>query len=94
MVIGRCRVRNFWNAILDHSPPETSPTPQWHLDEHLFLMDMIAEPLPELQSDMAPEGRAIRARTLFRAVNGVVSISRSRGTILRNAGPISAGRIT
>lgn len=38
-------------------------------------MDGIAEPLAELQPDMPPEDRAIRARTLFGAVHGVVSIS-------------------
>lgn len=67
--------RNLWKALFDHFPPATSPTPQWHLDEHLFLMDVIAEPLAELQPDMPPEDRAIRARTLFGAVHGVVSIS-------------------
>ncbi|ACE90101.1 probable transcriptional regulator protein, TetR family [Rhizobium etli CIAT 652] len=67
--------RNLWKALFDHFPPDTSPTPQWHLDEHLFLMDVIAEPLAELQPDMPPEDRAIRARTLFGAVHGVVSIS-------------------
>jgi AcrR family transcriptional regulator len=67
--------RNLWKALFEHYPPETSPTPQWHLDEHLFLMDVIAEPLAELQPDMTAEDRAIRARTLFGAVHGVVSIS-------------------
>ncbi|KAF5884386.1 TetR/AcrR family transcriptional regulator, partial [Rhizobium sp. PEPV16] len=41
--------RNLWKALFDHFPPDTSPTPQWHLNEHLFLMDVIAEPLAELQ---------------------------------------------
>ncbi|MGO7165100.1 TetR-like C-terminal domain-containing protein, partial [Rhizobium johnstonii] len=67
--------RNLWKALFEHFPPESSPTPQWHLNEHLFLMDVIAEPLAELQPDMPPEDRAIRARTLFGAVHGVVSIS-------------------
>lgn len=67
--------RNLWKALFEHYPPETSPTPQWHLDEHLFLMDVIAEPLAELQPGMSAEDRAIRARTLFGAVHGVVSIS-------------------
>lgn len=67
--------RNLWKALFDHYPPEGSTTPQWHLDEHLFLMDVIAEPLGELQPDMPAEDRAIRARTLFGAVHGVISIS-------------------
>lgn len=67
--------RNLWKALFDHYLPETSPTPQWHLEEHLALMKVIAEPLAELQPDMPMEDRAIRARTLFGAVHGVVSIS-------------------
>jgi AcrR family transcriptional regulator len=67
--------RNLWKALFDHSLPEASPTPLWHLEEHLFLMNVIAEPLAELRPDMPAEDRAIRARTLFGAVHGVVSIS-------------------
>ncbi len=67
--------RNLWKALFERFPTEASPTPQWHLEEHLFLMTVIAEPLAELQPDMPPEERAIRARTLFGAVHGVVSIS-------------------
>jgi AcrR family transcriptional regulator len=67
--------RNLWKALFEHYLPEDNPTPQWHLDEHLFLMNVIAEPLSELRPDMSAEDRAIRARTLFGAVHGVVSIS-------------------
>jgi AcrR family transcriptional regulator len=67
--------RNLWKALFDHYPPEGSSTPQWHLEEHMFLMGVIAEPLAELQPDMSAEDRAIRARTLFGAVHGVISIS-------------------
>ncbi len=58
--------RNLWKALFDHFPPETSPTPQWHLDEHLFLMDVIADPLAELQPDMPAEDRAIRPHPVRR----------------------------
>lgn len=67
--------RNLWKALFEHYPPEGSATPDWHLQEHLFLMSVIAEPLAELQPDMPVEDRAIRARTLFGAVHGVISIS-------------------
>jgi AcrR family transcriptional regulator len=67
--------RNLWKALFDHYPPEGSPTPEWHLAEHIFLMSVIAEPLAELQPDLSAEDRAIRARTLFGAVHGVISIS-------------------
>ena len=67
--------RNLWKALFEHYPPETSPTPQWHLDEHLFLLSLIAEPLSQLQPEMSIEDRAVRARTLFGAVHGIISIT-------------------
>jgi AcrR family transcriptional regulator len=67
--------RNLWKALFEHYPPENAPTPSWHLEEHLFLMDVIAEPLGELQPQLSADDRAIRARTLFGAVHGVISIS-------------------
>lgn len=67
--------RNLWKALFEHQLPDGQETPQWHLDEHLFLIGLIAEPLRELQPDMTDEERAIRARTLFGAVHGVISIS-------------------
>jgi AcrR family transcriptional regulator len=67
--------RNLWKSLFDHYPPEGTPTPQWHLEEHLFLMGVIAEPLAGLQPDMPEEERSIRARTLFGAVHGVISIT-------------------
>jgi len=67
--------RNLWKALFEHYPPEGSPTPEWHLEEHLLLMSVIAEPLAELQPDLSADDRAIRARTLFGAVHGVISIS-------------------
>jgi AcrR family transcriptional regulator len=67
--------RNLWKALFEHHLPEGREVPQWHLEQHLFLMSLIAEPLAELQPGMSPEDRAIRARTLFGAVHGVISIS-------------------
>lgn len=67
--------RNLWKALFDHRPPDERPTPEWHLQEHMFLMGIIAEPLADLQPAMSEAARAIRARTLFGAVHGVVSIS-------------------
>lgn len=67
--------RNLWKSLFDHHPPVGRPSPEWHLEEHMFLMGVIAEPLAELQPDMPETARAIRARTLFGAVHGIVSIS-------------------
>lgn len=67
--------RNLWQALFEHRLPEGRDVPQWHLDEHLFLIGHIAEPLREVEPEMSEEQRAIRARTLFGAVHGVISIS-------------------
>jgi AcrR family transcriptional regulator len=67
--------RNLWKSLFEHRLPEGRATPQWHLDEHLFLISLIAEPLGQLQPDMPEADRAIRARTLFGAVHGIISIS-------------------
>jgi AcrR family transcriptional regulator len=67
--------RNLWSALFDHVFADGRPAPQWHLDEHLALMEVIAEPVAELQTGLSLEERAIRARTLFGAVHGVISIS-------------------
>ncbi|MGZ2457651.1 hypothetical protein ACVINH_002677 [Rhizobium anhuiense] len=55
-------------------PPETWPAAQWHLDEHLFQMDVIAEPLAELQLDLPPK-TAPSAPSPSSAALGVVSTS-------------------
>ncbi|KQS88135.1 MULTISPECIES: TetR/AcrR family transcriptional regulator [unclassified Rhizobium] len=67
--------RHLWKALFDHRPAEGQPSPEWHLQEHMFLMDVIAEPLAELQPSLSAEDRASRARTLFGAVHGVITIS-------------------
>ena len=67
--------RNLWKALFEHSLPDGREPPQWHLNEHLFLIGLIAAPLSDLQPDMNAEDRAIRARTLFGAVHGVITIS-------------------
>ncbi|WP_275786001.1 TetR/AcrR family transcriptional regulator [Pararhizobium gei] len=67
--------RHLWKALFEHRLSEGRESPQWHLDEHLFLMDVIAAPLVDLQPGLSAEERASRARTLFGAVHGVISIS-------------------
>lgn len=67
--------RNLWKALFEHGSVGGRQAPQWHLEEHLALMNVIAEPLETLQGSLSAEDRAIRARTLFGAVHGVVSVS-------------------
>lgn len=39
------------------------------------MLNIIAQPLAELQPEMAAEDRAVRARTLFGAVHGIINIT-------------------
>lgn len=67
--------RNLWASLFEHKLPEGVDAPQWHLDKHLFLIQLIARPLKVLNPHMAEEDLRIRALTLFSAVHGIISIS-------------------
>ena len=67
--------RNLWSALFEHRMPEGVPVPDWHLAEHAFLIGLIATPLSQHMPNASPEDVAIRARTLFSAVHGVIAIS-------------------
>ena len=67
--------RNLWKALFEHRLPDGADVPQWHLDEHMFLIGFIAAPLAELLPEMSEENRILRAKTLFGAVHGIISLS-------------------
>ncbi|MBD9488083.1 TetR/AcrR family transcriptional regulator [Ensifer sp. ENS11] len=67
--------RNLWSALFEHRMPEGVPVPDWHLAEHAFLIGLIAEPLAPHLQDASAEDVAIRARTFFSAVHGVIAVS-------------------
>lgn len=67
--------RNLWSALFEHRMPEGVPVPDWHLAEHAFLIGLIAAPLAQHMPDASSEDIAIRARTVFSAVHGVIAIS-------------------
>jgi AcrR family transcriptional regulator len=64
----------LWMALFEHQMPAGVPVPDWHLAEHAALMAQIDEPLATLQAKLTAEELAIRSRTLFSAVHGVVSM--------------------
>ena len=67
--------RNLWFALFEHRMPEGVPVPNWHLAEHTFLIGLIAAPLAQHMPDASADDVAIRARTFFAAVHGVIAIS-------------------
>ncbi len=67
--------RNLWSALFEHRMPEAAPVPEWHLAEHGFLIGLIAAPLAQQFPEAAQEDVAVRARTFFAAVHGVISLS-------------------
>lgn len=67
--------RNLWSALFEHRMPEGVAVPDWHLAEHAFLIGLIAAPLSQHMPDARQQDIAVRARTIFAAIHGVISIS-------------------
>lgn len=67
--------KNLWSALFEHRMPEGVPVPDWHLAEHAFLIGLIALPMAARMPDASADDIAIRARTFFSAVHGVIAIS-------------------
>lgn len=67
--------QNAWAALFQHKLPEGLTPPQWHLDEHEALIAFIVAPLSEIDPDLSARALNRRARTLFAAVHGIVSVS-------------------
>jgi AcrR family transcriptional regulator len=67
--------KNLWSALFEHRMPEGVPVPDWHLAEHAFLIGLIAVPMAARMPGASTEDIAVRARTFFSAVHGVIAIS-------------------
>ena len=70
-----CDNRNLWSALFNHRMPEGVPVPEWHLSEHAILFEQIAMPLAELNPKLNRAELTTLARSMFAAVQGIVSIS-------------------
>ncbi len=66
---------NHWKALFDHRMPPGTEVPQWHLDEHVDLIAQVAGPVAVLRPDLNDDAIAVRARTFFAVVHGLVSIT-------------------
>lgn len=67
--------RKLWAALFEHRLAPNVPVPEWHSAELAVLFQHIVEPLSALQPALNAQKLPVRARTLFSAVHGIVSIS-------------------
>ena len=74
-VIFAKREPKLWRALFMHQLPESRNWPQWYAEQLERLMAKIAEPLQILRGDLSRPEAMIRARIIFAAVHGLVSIS-------------------
>ena len=66
---------NLWAAVFDHRMSAGRPTPGWYLQEHAVLIEHIVRPVAALRPALELTELLVRARTLFSAVHGIVSVS-------------------
>jgi AcrR family transcriptional regulator len=66
---------NLWWALFQFVPANQKAVPDWFSQEQAKLLTQIIRPLAALQPDLNEAQLIVRARTLFAAVHGIVSIS-------------------
>ena len=67
-----------WRTLFDLKIPEGKAIPDWYIADQALLLTRIVGPLRLLQPDFTETELMIRARTLFAAVHGIVTISLDR----------------
>ena len=66
---------NLWWALFQFHMSAQKQVPDWFSLEQAKLLTQITGPLASLQHKLSPQQLIVRARTLFAAVHGIVSIS-------------------
>jgi AcrR family transcriptional regulator len=66
---------NLWWALFQFHMANQKQVPDWFSQEQAKLLTQITRPLTALQPSLNQEQLIVRARTLFAAVHGIVSIS-------------------
>ncbi|MGL4487985.1 MAG: TetR/AcrR family transcriptional regulator [Rhizobiaceae bacterium] len=66
---------NLWWALFLFHMSNQRKVPDWFSQEQAMLLTQIIRPLAKLQPDMSQDQLMVRARTLFAAVHGIVSVS-------------------
>lgn len=64
---------NHWRALFEHRMPQGTPVPSPFTEARDALFQHIATPLADVMPDADHAAVALRARTLFAAVHGVVA---------------------
>lgn len=67
--------KNLWSAVFKHRMHESETTPEWHQQENMALLELIAKPMGKIYPDFDNQQLQVRSRTYFAAVHGIVSIS-------------------
>jgi AcrR family transcriptional regulator len=64
----------LWRALFEHRMERGKPTPQWATEEQMNLFRHIHRPLAQLFPKWAADELSIKARSMFSAVHGMVSL--------------------
>ena len=65
----------LWSALFQHRFAAGRPIPDWHMAEQGELLAYLARALRPLQPELSEAALALRARTLFGALHGIVETS-------------------
>lgn len=67
--------KNEWRGLFDHHLPDGADIPETHRQENITLLALIAEPMKEIDLSLDESALAIRTRTCFGAMHGLVTIA-------------------
>ena len=81
--------RALWFALFDLASLADTTIPDWHRDQQRALVELIAEPLRAIESELDPSHLAVRAQALFAAVHGIVTLSLEERTIGLSGEPLA-----
>jgi hypothetical protein len=66
---------NLWRALFDMNYLSGGEMPEWYKEEQRQLLNLICAPLADLYPNMDERALAVRARTVFSSVHGIVMVS-------------------
>lgn len=65
----------LWNALFEYADLTMEHVPRWHQQEQSLLVDFIKQPVMALSPTLSEQEAALRSKTLFAAVHGIVAFS-------------------
>lgn len=65
---------NLWHALFEIRDVERASLPEWFVADQMRLFEHVSRPLRVLKPDMSGDDIFLLTRTLFGAVNGVVTL--------------------